>query len=121
MGLAALDRGRSGDLPVQAWNDPHSRWMLYRWNNPVPLRSSWVSRNFARFAAAIGVVACIACGAARLAADDLATTKVDFAKSSIGMSPDGFEFARTAEGDLGRWTWVRDPTAAEGVAIQPLR
>jgi len=61
---------------------------------------------------AIGVVASMARGAT---AED-ASTRVDIARNGVGNSPADFEFARTGDGDLGRWTVVRDPTAVEGVA-----
>jgi hypothetical protein len=48
--------------------------------------------------------------------DDMTT--IDLAKSAIGSPPADFEFQRTGQGDLGQWTLVRDPTAAEGVAIE---
>jgi len=63
---------------------------------------------------AIGVVASMARGAT---AED-ASTRVDIARNGVGNSPADFEFARTGDGDLGRWTVVRDPTAVEGVAIE---
>jgi hypothetical protein len=65
----------------------------------------------------VGVVAPLAWGGAGLAAEDAATT-IDLAKSAIGSPPADFEFQRTGEGDLGQWTLVRDPTAAEGLAIE---
>jgi hypothetical protein len=76
-----------------------------------------LARSVARLATIIGVVAPLAWGGARLAGEDAATT-IDFAKSAIGSPPSDFEFQRTGEGDLGQWTLVRDPTAAEGVAIE---
>jgi hypothetical protein len=65
----------------------------------------------------VGVVAPLAWGGAGLAAEDAATT-IDLARSAIGSPPADFEFQRTGEGDLGQWTLVRDPTAAEGLAIE---
>jgi 3-keto-disaccharide hydrolase len=75
-----------------------------------------VRQKLTKYGAVI-VAASIACGAARLVADDV-TLKIDFAKGGMGIPPVGFEFARTGEGDLGRWTVVRDPTAVEGIAIE---
>ncbi len=73
-----------------------------------------MSPTLARIAMAIGVVASMARGAT---AED-ASTRVDIARNGVGNSPADFEFARTGDGDLGRWTVVRDPTAVEGVAIE---
>ena len=76
-----------------------------------------MTSNVARCAFVIGVAASIACGVSQLAAED-ATKKIDFAKNGIGAPPTDFEFARTGEGELGRWTVVRDATAVEGIAIE---
>jgi hypothetical protein len=73
-----------------------------------------VSPTLARIAVAIGLAALVR-GAA---AEDATTRVVDIAKSGVGNSPADFEFARTGDGDLGRWTVVRDPTAVEGFAIE---
>jgi hypothetical protein len=80
-----------------------------------------VRRSHTRFVtrrvAVVGVAAPLAWDGAGLAAED-ATTTIDFAKSAVGSPPADFEFQRTGQGDLGQWTLVRDPTAAEGVAIE---
>jgi hypothetical protein len=76
-----------------------------------------LARSVARLVSIVGVVAPLAWGGAGLAGEDVATT-IDFAKSAIGSPPSDFEFQRTGQGDLGQWTLVRDPTAAEGVAIE---
>jgi hypothetical protein len=80
-----------------------------------------VSRSLARVVtrrvAIIGVAAPLAFGGAGLAAAD-ATTTIDLAKRAIGLPPADFDFQRTGQGSLGQWTLVRDPTAAEGVAIE---
>ena len=76
-----------------------------------------LTRSAARFVAVVGVTAPLAWGGTGLAAEDSVTT-IDFAKSAIGSPPSGFEFRRTGEGDLGQWTLVRDPSAAEGLAIE---
>jgi hypothetical protein len=76
-----------------------------------------LARSVARFAAIIGVAAPLAWGGTGLAAEDAVTT-IDFAKSAIGSPPADFEFQRTGEGDLGQWTLVHDPTAADGLAIE---
>ena len=47
-----------------------------------------------------------------------ASVRIDFAKGGVGYPPADFEFGRTGEGELGRWTVVRDPTAVDGVAIE---
>jgi hypothetical protein len=75
--------------------------------------SRGLTRAVARLAAVVGVFAC----GAGLAAEDITTT-IDLAKSAIGSPPADFEFQRTGQGELGQWTLVRDPTAAEGVAIE---
>jgi hypothetical protein len=80
-----------------------------------------VSRSLAkvvtRRVAIIGVATPLAFGGPGLAAED-ATTIIDLAKSAIGLPPADFDFHRTGQGNLGRWTLVRDPTAAAGVAIE---
>jgi hypothetical protein len=80
-----------------------------------------VSHSVAKFVtrrvAIIGVTAPLAWGCTGFAAAD-AVTRIDFAKGTIGSPPSGFDFRRTGEGDLGQWTLVRDPTAAEGLAIE---
>jgi hypothetical protein len=80
-----------------------------------------VSRNLARVVtrrvACIGMAAPLAFGGAGLAAEDTTTT-IDLANSAIGSPPANFDFQRTGQGSLGQWTLVRDPTAAEGVAIE---
>ncbi len=58
----------------------------------------------------------VARGMMTLAAEGYST--VQFTQSLIGKPPPGFEFARTGEGDLGRWLVVPDPTVAGGVAIE---
>ncbi len=70
-----------------------------------------MNSGIARFVA-LGVVAFLACGAAA----ENAAMKVDIAKA--GVLPGDFEFARTGEGNLGRWTVVRDPTAVDRFAIE---
>lgn len=75
-----------------------------------------LTRSVARFAAVIGFVLPLAWSDAGLAAED--ATTIDLARSAIGSPPADFEFQRTGEGNLGQWTLVRDPTAAEGVAIE---
>jgi hypothetical protein len=79
-----------------------------------------VSRRSTRFVAGlaiiIGVVARLTWGSAGLAGEDV--TPIELAKGAIGSPPSDFEFQRTGEGDLGQWTLVRDPTTAEGVAIE---
>lgn len=52
-----------------------------------------------------------------LAAQSIPTT-VNFAKDGVGSPPTGFEFERTGNGDLGRWTVINDPTATTGFAIE---
>jgi hypothetical protein len=76
-----------------------------------------LTRSAARFVAVVGVAAPLAWGATGLAAEDTVTT-IDFTKGAIGSPPSDFEFQRTGQGDLGQWTLVRDPTGAEGVAIE---
>jgi hypothetical protein len=65
---------------------------------------------------AVIVAAPLAWGGAALAAE--AVTTIDLAQSAIGSPPAGFDFQRTGQGDLGQWTLVRDPTAADGLAIE---
>jgi hypothetical protein len=78
-----------------------------------------VSRSLARsvtgFVAVI-VAAPLAWAGAALAAEEVTT--IDLAQSAIGSPPAGFDFQRTGQGDLGQWTLVRDPTAADGLAIE---
>jgi hypothetical protein len=63
------------------------------------------------------VLAALACSDASVAAEDTAT-RIDLAKSAVGLPPADFDFQRTGEGDLGQWTLVRDPTATDGLAIE---
>ena len=79
--------------------------------------SSNLTRSAARFVAVVSVAASLAWGGTGLAAEDTVTT-IDFAKDAIGSPPSGFEFRRTGQGDLGQWMLVRDPTAADGLAIE---
>jgi hypothetical protein len=65
---------------------------------------------------AVIVAAPLAWGSAALAAE--AVTTIDLGQSAIGSPPAGFDFQRTGQGDLGQWTLVRDPTAADGLAIE---
>jgi hypothetical protein len=74
-----------------------------------------VRRALNRFV--VVALAALACDGASLAADD-ATTRIDLAKSAIGLPPADFDFQRTGEGDVGRWTLVRDPSATDGLAIE---
>jgi hypothetical protein len=78
-----------------------------------------VSGNIVRFAVVIGMAAWTACGVSQPFAQD-AATKIEITKSGVGMPPAEFDFQRAGEGELGQWTVVRDPTAAEGVAIEHL-
>jgi hypothetical protein len=61
------------------------------------------------------IMAALAWGGAALAGEEVI---IDLAQSTIGSPPAGFDFQRTGQGDLGKWTLVRDPTAAEGLAIE---
>jgi hypothetical protein len=74
------------------------------------------TRFITRRVAIAGVAVPLAMGCAGFAAEDVTT--IDLTKSAIGSPPSDFEFQRTGQGDLGQWTLVRDPTAAEGVAIE---
>jgi hypothetical protein len=78
-----------------------------------------VNGKAAIFVAVVGVVACTAIGVSRPMAQDVATT-IDIAKNAIATPPADFEFALTGNGELGRWTVVRDPTASGGIAIEHL-
>jgi hypothetical protein len=74
-----------------------------------------VSRELTRFV--VVALAALAYGGTSLAADD-AVTRIDLAESAIGLPPADFDFQRTGQGDLGRWTLVRDATATDGLAIE---
>jgi hypothetical protein len=65
--------------------------------------------------AAAVLAAAIGLAAARA---ETSLTSIDIASNPIGAAPADFDFALTGEGDLGRWRVVRDPTAADGVAIE---
>ena len=43
---------------------------------------------------------------------------IQFAEDRIGMAPTDFDFGVTGHGDAGRWSIVRDVTAAGGVALE---
>jgi hypothetical protein len=47
-----------------------------------------------------------------------AATAINIAKMEIGSPPAGFQFARTGQGDLGRWIVVSDETSFAGRAIE---
>jgi hypothetical protein len=68
-------------------------------------------------AAAVGAAVLVA-GTATHGWSAGASTKIDITENEVGAPPADFEFLRTGEGELGRWTTVRDPTAAEGIAIE---
>src|SRR5436190_6054951 len=61
-------------------------------------------------------MASAACGLADQ--DQAATTRIPIGEGGVGMPPGGFDFRQTGEGEPGRWTVVRDPTAADGFAIE---
>jgi hypothetical protein len=65
----------------------------------------------------MGLAAALAHGTAAAAAEEPAR-RIDLGKSGIGMPPGDFEFRLTGEGEPGRWTVVRDPTAIDGIAIE---
>jgi len=73
-----------------------------------------VTRENAPFAAAAAILASVALGAVA----QNATVKIDLANDGVGRPPADFEFARTGDGDLGRWTVVTDATAVDGLAIE---
>src|SRR5262249_4517419 len=81
----------------------------------VPAWSHCVIFSVARFMGIFGL-ACTACGIPALSAQE--ATRIDIAKNILGAAPADFEFARTGEGELGRWTVVHDPTASGNVAIE---
>ena len=76
-----------------------------------------MSLNSTSLLAAIGVVAWMASAACGLA-DQAATTRIPIGGDGVGMPPAGFELRQTGEGEPGQWTVVRDPTAANGFAIE---
>src|SRR5262249_61457753 len=76
--------------------------------------SSCVTRENAPFAAAAAILASVALGAVA----QNATVKIDLANDGVGRPPADFEFARTGDGDLGRWTVVTDATAVDGLAMR---
>jgi hypothetical protein len=43
---------------------------------------------------------------------------VQFAEDRVGIAPTDFDFGVTGHGDAGRWSIVRDVTAASGVALE---
>ena len=47
-----------------------------------------------------------------------AATAIGIAKMDVGSPPAGFQFARTGQGDLGRWIVVNDETSLAGRAIE---
>jgi len=47
-----------------------------------------------------------------------AAIAISIAKMDVGSSPAGFQFARTGQGDLGRWIVVSDETSFAGRAIE---
>jgi hypothetical protein len=63
------------------------------------------------------VAALMGCSFAAIAGNEL-VTRIDIAPGNVGMPPADFEFARWGEGETGRWSVVRDPTAAAGIVIE---
>jgi len=47
-----------------------------------------------------------------------AATAISIAKMDVGSPPAGFQFARTGQGELGRWIVVSDETSSAGRAIE---
>jgi len=73
-----------------------------------------VSRN----ATITAMAAMLVCVAPVAAAAERPAPTIDLSQASVGRPPVDFEFARTGEGDLGRWMVVTDPTAVTGFAIE---
>ena len=65
----------------------------------------------------ISIAALVACMAAPSLAVDGQTT-IAFAENRIGMPPADFDLGITGHGHPGKWTVVRDETAAGGLAIE---
>jgi hypothetical protein len=76
-----------------------------------------VSRRSFIGASAMGLAAALAHGSA-VAVGEEPARRIDLGRGGIGMPPADFEFRLTGEGEPGRWTVVRDPTADAGVAIE---
>src|SRR5215218_5766070 len=47
-----------------------------------------------------------------------AASGVTIRQSHVGLPPDDFDFSETGAGTRGRWTVIKDPTAAGGLAIE---
>ena len=66
----------------------------------------------------VGMLVAAALAYTHVSTAEPTTTLVEIAGGGIGKPPADFEFQRTGQGDLGRWTVVRDPTALYGYAIE---
>src|SRR5262249_52925777 len=115
VGAGAFDRGSHRDLPPQDRNDFDAHRMQCRGFAPFLCGSAIVTHEWTRLV--VVALAAWACGEPSLAAED-AATRIDLAKSAIGLPPADFDFQRTGLGALGQWAVVRDPTAADGLAIE---
>jgi len=67
---------------------------------------------------AIAIFAGIALCSASNGFSQSAAMAIAIAKMELGSPPTGFQFARTGQGDLGRWIVVSDPTSFAGRAIE---
>ena len=67
---------------------------------------------------AIAVLAGVVLCSASHGFSQSAAMAVAIAKMELGSSPAGFQFARTGQGDLGRWIVVSDETSSAGRAIE---
>jgi hypothetical protein len=67
---------------------------------------------------AVAVLAGIALCSASHGFSQSAAMAIAIAKMELGSPPVGFQFARTGQGDLGRWIVVSDDTSFAGRAIE---
>jgi hypothetical protein len=67
---------------------------------------------------AIAILAGVALFSASHGFPHSAVMTIAIAKMELGAPPAGFQFARTGQGDLGRWIVVSDETSSAGRAIE---
>ena len=67
---------------------------------------------------AIAILAGVALFSASHGFPHSAAMSIAIAKMELGAPPAGFQFARTGQGDLGRWIVVSDETSSAGRAIE---
>src|ERR1700681_3484688 len=103
-------------LSLQSRNDPDIGGVLRRRSRSASCGSDRVNRGILLLRV-ISLGALAACMAAPSLAVD-GQTAIAFAETRIGMPPADFDLGVTGHGQPGKWTIVRDESAAGGLAIE---